>query len=94
MRGKKLQIGTSVAARWLTSSFQSRRHGIDLWSGTKIPHACAVRQEKKKKKKLKKVKRLYIETSLSRNSRERNEIVAEGERVLGKGFFISLRRKK
>ena len=56
-----------------------------------MPVQCG---RKKKKKKLKKVKRLYIETSLSRNSRERNEIVAEGERVLGKGFFISLRRKK
>ena len=57
-----------------------------------MPVQCG--RKKKKKKKLKKVKRLYIETSLSRNSRERNEIVAEGERVLGKGFFISLRRKK
>ena len=83
-----------MATRWLTSTFQSKGHGFDLWLGTKIPHACAVQQEKKKKKRLKKVKRLYIETSLSRNSRERNEIVAKEESVLGKGFFISLRRKK
>lgn len=56
-----------------------------------MPVQCS---RKKKKKRLKKVKRLYIETSLSRNSRERNEIVAKEESVLGNGFFISLRRKK
>lgn len=63
-------------------------------SGRELRSHMPVQCSRQKKKKLKKVKRLYIETSLSRNSRERNEIVAKEESVLGKGFFISLRRKK
>ena len=87
-----MKIGTSLATRWLTSTFQSKGHGFDLWSGTKIPHACAVQQEKKKEEVKESEKIVHRDISFKKF--QGNEIVAKEESVLGNGFFISLRRKK